>query len=556
MKLAKKDTVKFLMQSTCGFPPELIDQVSDMGKEAWLEQQMSMPMNDSCEKKVGTIWEYFKRKHIKAWGRDTIVDNVQLQVYWLYWRMAWWDTNLKTEEYLRHRIAMALSEILVISDKSVLELNAFGLSNYYDMLYENAFGNYEDLLYKVSLHPSMGIYLSHLNNPKADKAKNIHPDENYAREIMQLFSIGLYELNIDGSRKKNAQGKPIATYDNKDIKEVARVFTGLGPAEYWWPWKDYSGTEVYWGVNENKGPTNINMSKPMKAFEQHHDRGTKTILKKHPLPANQDTLQDIKETVNILVNEQNTAVYISKRLIQSLTSSNPSKDYISAISKTFMDNGNGVTGDLKAVIKAILLHPEAEKGIKMKEPMFRATQILRGFKAHNESDLLWATGLLIEENFNQHPLSAPSVFNFFLSDYAPHGDIEKSGKVAPEFQMMNAATSIGYVNAMYNFFFGKNYLLVSTQASSTRIDVPELDYEKINKKDEVKLDLKKEEALAKKNPSELIDHLDLMLTGGNLNPQTKKDILKAISPYTNRPDWVVETALFMITISPDFTIIS
>jgi uncharacterized protein (DUF1800 family) len=555
MRLTKQEAIKFLMQSTCGFEPELVDKVALIGKESWLDQQMAMPMKDSTEGKVHNIWEYFKKKHIKAWGKNKIVGNEQVLPYWLYWRMAWWDTNLKTEEYLRHRIAIALSEILVISDKSVLELNSFGLSNYYDLLYKYAFGNYEELLYKVSLHPCMGVYLSHLNNPKEDKANNIHPDENYAREIMQLFSIGLYELNIDGTRKMNSNGKPIATYDNNDIKEVARVFTGLGPGAYWWPWEDYSGYPVQWGAKENKVP-NIDMTKPMQAFEAYHDRGEKEILKKYSLPSGQDALEEIKEVVRILVSEQNTAVYVSKRLIQSLTTSNPSKAYVKAVAQVFMDNGKGVIGDLKAVVKAILLHKEANEGVKMKEPMLRATQVLRAFNAHNKSNKLWATGLFIEDYFNQHPLSAPSVFNFFLSDYAPHGDIEKTGLVAPEFQMMNAATSIGYVNAMYSFFFSKNYLMVSTQASSTRFDVPEVDYTKLKSEDKVKLDLKKEEALAKESPSKLIDHLDMLLTGGTLNPQTKSDILEAVSPFTFRPDWVVETALFMITISPDYTIIS
>lgn len=555
MSLTKKETVKFLMQSTCGFEPELVDKVLSMGKEAWLEQQMAIPIKESAETKVHTIWEYFKKKHIDAWGRSKVVGNEQVLPYWLYWRMAWWDTNLRTEEYLRHRIAIALSEILVISDKSVLELNSFGLSNYYDLLYKHAFGNYEELLYKVSLHPCMGVYLSHLNNPKEDTANNIHPDENYAREIMQLFSIGLYELHIDGTRKLDRNDKPIATYDNNDIKEVARVFTGLGPGKYWWPWEDYSSYPVAWGAKENKVP-NIDLSVPMQPFDAYHDDKAKKILKKYRLPAGQGTLKDIKDLVHILVKEQNTAVYISKRLIQSLTTSNPSKAYIKHVASTFMDNGKGVVGDLKAVVKAILLHKEASTGIKMKEPMLRATQILRTFKAHNKSDKLWATGLFVEEYFNQHPLSAPSVFNFFLSDYAPHGEIEKTGEVAPEFQMMNAATSIGYVNAMYNFFFSKNYLMVSTQASSTRFDVPELDRTKLNAKDRVQLNLSKEEALAKESPAKLIDHLDMLLTGGTLHPKTKTDILEAVSAYTYRPDWVVETALFMITISPDFTILS
>lgn len=555
MGLSKKAAAKFLMQASVGYNQNDLDYVSKIGKEAWLKEQMAMPANDSCEKKTHGIWEHFVREMKKKWGSSKIEGNELVLPYWFYWRMAWWDTTLKTQEHLRHKVALALSEILVISDKSILELNSFGLSNYYDLLYKNAFGNYGNLLKKVSTHPCMGVYLTHINNPKADEANNVHPDENYAREIMQLFTIGLYELNMDGTRKKDLNGKPIATYDNNDIKEMARVFTGLGPGAYWWPWEDYSQYPVEWGYKDNKVPS-ISLTKPMQAFEGYHDRKSKTILKRHSLAAGQNTMQDINQAVDILVKEQNTAVYVSKHLIKTLTTSNPSKDYVKKVASVFKDNGYGVAGDLKAVVTAILLHPEAETGVKMKEPMLRTTQILRAFKAYNKSNKLWGTGFILDENIKQHPLSAPSVFNFFLNDYAPHGKIEESGLVAPEFQIMNSATSIAYVNLMYQWFFGEGYILVSTQPNSERFDVPEFDWDKIKEADRVKLDLKKEEALAKENIGDMIDHLNMVLTGGQLKEETKADILEAVEPFKDRADWVVQTALFMITISPDFTIIS
>lgn len=549
----KYEASKFLMQASIGATTKDINELTKLGKERWLEKEFSKPMNDSCEKKVDTIWNYFVKELSDMWGEDKIQGNELVQPYWFYWRMSWWDTALKTDEVLRHRVALALSEILVISDKSVLELNSYGLANYYDMLYKHAFGNYEELLYKVTMHPCMGVYLTHLNNPKEDKANNIHPDENFAREIMQLFTIGLYELNLDGTRKLDRKGNPIATYDNKDIKQLAKVFTGLGPGKYWWPWEDYSSYDTYWGAKENKIP-NINLSVPMIAFEQWHEQGEKTLLKKHTIKPGQSTKQDIKETVKFLVHEQNTAVFISKKLIQSLVTSNPSKRYIKDVAKTFIDNGQGVTGDLKAVVTKILLHKEAINGVKLKEPMLRTTQILRGFGAHNDSGKLWGTGFNIEENLKQHPLSAPSVFNFFQSDYSPYGKIKEKNLVAPEFKLMDAATSIAYVNLMYEWFFGESYLLVSTIPSSTRFDAPELEWEKLNKEDLVKLDLSYEETLAKKDPNLLIEYLDLLLCAGKLRRETKKDILESIELYKDRADWIVQTAIFMITISPDFTV--
>ena len=552
MKMSKEAASKFLMQASLGANLQTIERASKLGKEEWLEEQFALKPMDSCEEKVHEIWEHFVQALSSKWGKNKIIGNELVLPYWMYFRMSWWDTALKSEELLRHRIALALSEILVISDQSILELNSFGLANYYDLLYKHAFGSYEELLYDVSLHPCMGVYLTHLNNPKANEAKHIHPDENYAREIMQLFTIGLYELNLDGTQKlKN--GQPIATYDNEDIKDVARVFTGLGPGAYWWPWQDYSNEKVYWGIKENKVP-NIDLTVPMQPFEEHHDQGVKTLLKRKKLGSNQGTLKDIKQTVSFLVKEQNTAVFISKKLIQALVTSNPSEAYIKHVSKIFMKDKEGKTGNLKSVIEAILLYKEAENGLKMKEPMLRSMQVLRAFNAYNDSNRLWGTGFMIEENLKQHPLSAPSVFNFFQSDYAPHGLIEKRGEVAPEFQLMNAATAISYVNLMYQWFFGEGYLLVSTQASSSRFDVPELDWDRLNSRDKVKLDLSYEERLAKEDISKLINHIDLILTAGRLSARNKKDILESIRSYSHRSDWVVQTVLFMITISPDFTI--
>jgi uncharacterized protein (DUF1800 family) len=312
MKMTQAQSSKFLMQASIGANIKDIKHLSNIGKEKWLNEQFNKPIKDSCEKKMDGIWNYFVKELSDTWGEDKIVGNELVLPYWMYWRMSWWDTILKTDEVLRHRIALALSEILVISDKSVLELNSYGLSNYYDLLYKHAFGNYEDLLYDVSTHPCMGVYLTHLNNPKADKKKNIHPDENFARELMQLFTIGLYELNLDGTQKLDTNNKPIATYDNTDIKELAKVFTGLGPAKYWWPWEDYSQYPTYWGIKENKVP-NIDLTIPMKSFEKWHEKEEKTLLKKHTLKANQTIKKDIKETINFLVHEQNTAVFISKK---------------------------------------------------------------------------------------------------------------------------------------------------------------------------------------------------------------------------------------------------
>lgn len=550
MSLPLSDAALFSMQAGLGSSFEEIKTISKKGKSHWLNKQMSLPMTADLPKLTQSIWQHFKQDLIRTWGREKIVGNIEVLPYWFYFRMAWWDTNLKTNETVRHRMALMLSEILVISDQSNLQLNAHGFADYYQLLYKHAFGNYADLLYDVAMHPMMGSYLSHLNNPKADPENNIHPDENFAREIMQLFSIGLYELNEDGTQKLDAQGKPIPTYDNDDIKEYAKVFTGLAPGGYWWEWEDYSYYPVEWGNEYNQLPT-IDATKPMQLNEDYHDRTPKRLLNGLTLPARQNGYKDIRQAIEGLVNHPSCAPFISKRLIQTYTTSNPSKAYVKRVAQVF----RRTQGNLGEVLKAILLDKEASSGQKMKEPMLRLMQVLRGFNAHNQSNRLWGTGFVVEERLGQHPFSAPSVFNFFLPDYAPHGSIEKSGKVAPEFQLMDAATSIDYVNHMYDMFFGHLYLMVSTHASQENYDRPEVEWQRLDERDMVNLDLRLAEKLAAKDLNKLLDYLDLMMTAGRLNRQTRNDIKNAVSTYKNRADWVVETAMFMISISPDFTIL-
>ena len=325
-------------------------------------------------------------------------NNPALPYKW-YFRMAWWQRCLSldatSDHLLRHRIALALSEILVISDQSQLELDAIGMASFYDLLYRHAFGSYATLLAEVSMHPCMGVYLSHMNNRKADPANNIHPDENYAREIMQLFSIGLYQLNPDGSHRSG----DLPSYNNEDIREMARVFTGLKAAEYRYEWPGeffpYNGTEIHFDDQvgkENKMPPFVTMTAPMKIDERFHDRGPKKLLQGHiNLPGDQDGETEIREVARRLTAHPNTGPFIARKLIQQLTHSNPSKSYIRAVAEAF-----GSEGDLAAMIKAILRHPEARKPQKLKSPLLRATQILRAFNVGNASGRIWITGEFIQ----------------------------------------------------------------------------------------------------------------------------------------------------------------
>ncbi|CAM3747008.1 DUF1800 domain-containing protein [Parendozoicomonas haliclonae] len=566
MENNKQEAARFLMQATLGADLETINRVAEKGISKWLDEQLDAPLaaDDRFAKKTNAIWQSFRKRLVQAYGQDALDgngNNPALPYQW-YFRMAWWDKNLsgKTENLLRHRIAQALSEILVISENSQLELDAVSMASFYDILYVNAFGQYTDILYDVSMHPAMGVYLSHMNNRKADPERNIHPDENYAREIMQLFSIGLFELNRDGSRVKDSQGRDVPTYDNRDIKELARVFTGLKAASYLYEWNTstfpYNGSTIDFddGVSKTyKTIPFVDMVKPMVVDPKFHDTGSKTLLKgRINLPSGQSGTRDIRDVVNALVAHPSTGPYIAHKLIQQLVTSNPSPSYVQAVAEAFGDQG-----DMKAVVKTLLTHPEARQPKKLKSPLLRTTQLLRAFQAKNKSGKLWLTGDDLKESLAHHPMAAPTVFNFYKPDYAPHGPIDNAGLVAPEFELHNSATSIAYVNTMYNWFFGEYYPLVSTKISMTDTNIPELEPDVLfsYKRDQLNLDFSEELVLARRRDFDgLIDRVSLLLNG-TAQCEVREDIKTAIANYPRNPKWVVQTVAFLISISPQFAVL-
>lgn len=575
------DTARFLMQATLGADMATINQVAEQGIENWLDQQLQTPVphRDTYRRETQNIWRYFRSRLEKAHGASAINgdgNNPALPYKW-YFRMAWWQQALSPDNgahLLRQRVAQALSELLVISDNSNLELDAIGIASYYDILYRHAFGSYSDMLHEVSMHPCMGVYLSHMNNQKADPDKHIHPDENYAREIMQLFSIGLFELHPNGKRKKDRRGRDIPTYDNHDIKQLARVFTGLRAHSYRYEWvtsfweSSYNGYEVGFddGIEKSyKTIPFVNMVRPMQVDENYHDRDPKRLLNGHiDLPGGQDGGDEIRTVVDRLVAHPNTAPFVALHLIRQLVTSNPTPEYVQAVAKRFGRNGN-----LGAVVREILTyplkHPVSKGGRKpqsqkLKSPLLRTTQLLRAFRAHNKSGRLWLTGESLADQLNQHPMSAPTVFNFYKPDFTPHGSVENAGLVAPEFELHTSATSIAYVNLMYYWFFGEYYPEVSTIISTQPgIDnVPEFDIDILAGKAADKLHFDYGEALRLAgNPSHhdrLIDHMSLLLTG-KTGLSIKPQIKEAFAQYNDNPLWVVQTIAFMIAISPEFTVL-
>lgn len=587
MNNSKQQVSRFLMQATLGADQALIDLVSKIGIEKWLKRQLNTELSrdDTFQNATENIWRDFRAKLLNTYGQSAIDgdgNNPALPYKW-YFRMAWWQNALSTDSHqLRQRVAHALSEILVISDNSALELDAVGMASYYDLLYKHAFGSYADLLYDVSMHPCMGVYLSHMNNQKEDPERGIHPDENYAREIMQLFSIGLYQLNMDGSHKKDDKGQSIPTYDNRDIKQMARVFTGIKASSYQFEWNnsfwqnDFNGYPISFddGIENNfKSIPFVNMTQPMTIDEAFHDRGSKELLNGFIRLKSQTSGEaEIRTVTERLTAHSSTAPFIATKLINQLVTSNPSAEYVEAVAKAFGPQGN-LKQAVETTLSFPLYHPigktrfvSAKKqngklvqSQKLKSPVLRVTQLLRAFNASNQSGKHWLIGDDIIDQLEQHPLSSPTVFNFYKSDFVPHGPIEAAKLVAPEFELHNTATSLAYVNYMYYWLFGGYLPAVSTEISTQPgiNNVPELDVDILQTKVRDKLALSLatyvEKAENINNHSALIDELSLLLTGKK-NLSNKPQILSAFAAYNNNPEWVVQTIIFFIAISPEFTV--
>ena len=394
------------------------------------------------------------------------------------------------------------------------------------MLLENAFGNFRDLLLDVTLHPSMGVYLSHINNARSNPEAGTFPDENYAREVMQLFSIGLFELNADGTEVLDASGGPVPTYDNDDIREFAKVFTGLS----------------WGGPNPRFGSNRAVFRQPMRMFDEFHEPGAKTLLRGEVLPAGLSGMEDIEGAVDNLFGHPNVGPFIGRQLIQRLVSSNPSPAYVARVTDAFNDNGAGVRGDMKAVLRAILLDPEARaepdaestRG-KLREPLLRYTAMLRQLGVSSPDGFFANLGYAVQEQLQQHPLSAPSVFNFYLPSHQPIGDIAALGLVAPEFQITNSNTIVAISNLLQNAVIGDqvNDLLESpfSPATLTFDDfVPLAD-----------------------DVDGLLDRLDLVLTYSTLADPTREAIGELIELIED-PDLRLRVAAWLVLISPDHAV--
>lgn len=500
--ISRVNAARFLMQAGFGPTLEDIQRVQTLGYAGWITEEMALPAtrhSDYIQSIYQNMTTQRQREHYSRGGGDSdpflFGNNMQT---------AFARAAIQGSDQLRQRVAFALSQILVTSRRDAnLENKCLGMADYYDIFVRNAFGNYEDVLMEVTMHPVMGRYLSHVGNQKADPSINRYPDENYAREVMQLFTVGLWQLNPDGSRVL-VSGQPVPTYSNEEITQLARVMTG-----FWFGGDNWGGG----------GWTEQDYATPMTLHADRHDFGAKTLLGGFVIPARAATLEnaqrDVRDAIHHLFEHPNCGVFVGKQLIQFLVTDNPSPAYVQRISSVFANNGSGVRGDLGAVVRAILLDPEARGPVgaqaagfgRLREPVIRAMSMARVFGMKQVHDLLWWDWSEFFNESRQAPTNSPSVFNFYRPEYRAPGLPTQNGLASPVFQITDSYSSISFPNRLWK-------MLEEGFSLWSEYRFP--------------LDFGRETSLAS-SAERLMDHFNLLFCAGQMKASTRNVILSTLA---------------------------
>jgi uncharacterized protein (DUF1800 family) len=507
-----EDTARFLAQTTFGITNAAeITTVRAMGYERWLAEQFKL--------EAALVTDYINLQAFRTSnGKPT--DEMAYEGVWQQW--------LYSPAQLRARVAFALSQIMVVSNISP-ELNGPAMGSYIDLLNRKAFGNYRDLLGEVTLHPAMGYYLNMLASEKEDPDKGTHPNENYAREVLQLFSIGLVQLNLDGTPVKDADGKTTPTYDEETVKGFAKAFSG-------WSFggRDTAKSDAFHHGDEN-------WTVPMQAWASKHSTAPKKLLNGTVLPAGQTPQQDMNQALDNIFNHPNVGPFVARRLIQRLVSSNPSAAYVGRVAAVFNDNGSGTRGDLKAVITAIVLDTEAREfnvastsAGKLREPVVRFANLMRLVNAKSDEGTNRIHYLDNADNgLGQSPFLAPSVFNFYSPDFRAPGEIAKAGLVVPEFQITTETTIVGSLNFLTSAIRNGGYG---------------------DKETKLNFDFTKFHDVAG-DADALINRINLLAMNGSMTAATKVSYARVINGIdAKNKDDRVKAALVLTMASPEFAI--
>ena len=521
----KSESYRFFKQATFGATGLQAENLLIDGYERWINQQFVTAPSSM-------------RAQIDL--RLRLDPEASARADWVY--EAFWTNVANGNDQLRQRVTYALSQIFVISmrDASVGKYPR-GVAHYYDLLASNAFGNFRDLLEDVALSPMMGIYLTHLANEKGDPETGRVPDENFAREIMQLFSLGLYELNLDGSLKLDGQGKPIETYDTEDVEGLAKVFTGLswgGPDTQrgrFRGWIKYPDREVI----------------EMRDYPQYHSTEEKRFLGVVIPQGSNDVMADVGIAIDTLFNHPNVGPFIAKQMIQRMVMSNPSPAYVARVASQFNDNGEGVRGDMRALVKAVLFDEDARSltiaaqpsSGKIREPILRFAEWMRAYRAVSTSGR-FSIGNTDDQGsrLGQTVLRSPSVFNFYRPGYVPpNTPIAEASLVSPEMQITHETSVAGWLNMMRT--------AVERGWGSQR---------------DVKPNYEIEMSLAD-NPAELVERINIIMLNGTMSNRLRARIQSTVGDrqihatdaeraYRDRANRV-HLAVFMTMASPEFAVL-
>ncbi|MEB3414504.1 DUF1800 family protein [Alteriqipengyuania sp. WL0013] len=527
---------RFIGRAALGASDGTISTLKSRGFEPWLRDQMALP-NDR------TAIDWLRARNFDAvddrqlWNRHDPGDH------------ALWNQLMTGGSQVRKHAALALSEFFVVGFSSLdFAWRSFAIAHYWDLLNRHAFGSFRALLEDVTLSPAMGDFLNTRGNRKADPSSGRVPDENYAREVMQLFSIGLYELNADGSVKTGSDGEPLETYTNEDVEGLAKVFTGY----------DFDFT----GVGTFPHPDNANWTVPRPEWvtqsmtadaskwrwprgESYHSGEEKRFLGT-VIPAGSGAAESLRIALDALTAHPNVGPFFGKQMIQRLVTSNPSPAYVGRVAAVFDNDGSGARGNLGAVFRAILLDEEALSLDKvadpfhgrLREPMVRLAQWARTFRVRSASGNWEVRDLSNSDRLGQSPLRSPSVFNFFRPGFIPpRSQASVNDMVAPEFQIVNETTVPAYINYLRRAVEGSHWTLRDvTSAYPDEIAIAD-------------------------DAGALLDRLDLLLTGGQLSDFAKTTIRAALDAHEVTATSTAEaklrrihTGVFLVMAAPDYLV--
>lgn len=537
-----EDAARFLLQAQFSASDAEIARVRSVGCARWLTEQFAARSGE-------TGWDWLNRRGYDVIHNDTrYYDNSYPGDHMI------WHQLMTSPDAVRKRCALALSEFFVVSLTGLdFGWRSHGLAHYWDQLSANAFGNFRTLLEDVTLNPAMGFYLNTRGNQKENPATGRVPDENYAREVMQLFTIGLYQLNPDGSDKLDASGHRTESYTQSDVSNLARVFTGYD--------FDQSRNVVTTEPVQQRKVGNTAFTRMRMALTPARHSSLEAVFLGTHIPANTPGDKALKLSLDALFTHPNVGPFFGKQMIQRLVTSNPSPAYVARVSAAFNDDGNGVRGNLQAVWEAILLDDEARSrnGLtdprfgRLREPMLRFIQWGRTFGIQS-TEGSWKLGDLTNPatQLGQSPLRSPSVFNFFRPGYVPPATMmATSGSLAPEFQIVTESSVSGYLNYMQNVI--RNGIFVNT---------PNLPNNVKNAKGvlDISATYKDELAIVTDAPA-LVKRLNRLQCAGQLSAATQALMINALNatPVSATSSEAVKlnrvaSAIFMVMAAPEYLV--